>query len=85
MKGAAGRRIERIGERKAEPSIGNAETGFRREHGIKQRPRIGMTRVQEDRLTDGGRIGLGTSPCNTIRWRFRVGSGIGTADSSASV
>ena len=33
----------------------------------------------------GGRIGLGTSPCSGMRLRFTFGSGIGTADSSASV
>jgi hypothetical protein len=34
---------------------------------------------------DGGRIGLGISPCRRMRCRFTVGSGIGTAESSASV
>ena len=33
----------------------------------------------------GGRIGLGTSPCSRMCWRLTCGSGIGTADSSASV
>jgi hypothetical protein len=33
----------------------------------------------------GGLSGLGTSPCSRMRWRFTVGSGIGTAESSASV
>src|SRR5437660_10655918 len=37
------------------------------------------------RHPDGGLIGLGTSPSSRIRFRFMVGSGIGTADSSASV
>jgi hypothetical protein len=34
---------------------------------------------------DGGRIGLGTSPWSGMRLRLTCGSGIGTADSSASV
>ena len=34
---------------------------------------------------EGGRIGFGTSPCSTMRWRLALGSGIGTAESSASV
>ena len=34
---------------------------------------------------EGGRIGLGTSPCSGMRLRFTFGSGIGTADSGASV
>ncbi len=34
---------------------------------------------------DGGRIGLGTSPCSGMRFLLTCGSGIGTADSSASV
>ena len=34
---------------------------------------------------EGGRIGLGTSPCRGMRFRFTCGSGIGTAESSASV
>ena len=34
---------------------------------------------------DGGRIGLGTSPCSMMRLRLILGSGIGTAESSASV
>src|SRR3569833_4203 len=34
---------------------------------------------------DGGLIGLGTSPLRRTRLRFTEGSGIGTADSSASV
>ena len=34
---------------------------------------------------EGGRIGLGTSPCSMMRLRFTVGSGIGTAESSASL
>ena len=33
----------------------------------------------------GGRIGLGTSPSSRMRWRLTSGSGIGTADSRASV
>jgi hypothetical protein len=33
----------------------------------------------------GGLIGLGTSPVKTIRFRFTLGSGIGTADNKASV
>ena len=33
----------------------------------------------------GGRIGLGTSPCSGMRLRLTLGSGIGTADSRASV
>ena len=33
----------------------------------------------------GGRIGLGTSPCSGMRLRLTCGSGMGTADSSASV
>ena len=34
---------------------------------------------------EGGLIGLGTSPSRTMRLRLTAGSGIGTADSSASV
>ena len=34
---------------------------------------------------EGGSMGDGMSPCITIRWRFRAGSGSGAADSSASV
>src|SRR5262249_21731306 len=37
------------------------------------------------RQPDGGLIGLGTSPSRMMRLRFTVGSGIGTAESSASV
>ena len=37
------------------------------------------------RQPDGGLIGLGTSPSSRIRLRFTAGSGIGTAESSASV
>src|SRR5437899_5776428 len=37
------------------------------------------------RHPEGGLIGLGTSPSSRIRLRFIVGSGIGTADRSASV
>jgi hypothetical protein len=33
----------------------------------------------------GGEIGLGTSPASLMRCRFTFGSGIGTADNSASV
>src|SRR5205823_9621673 len=38
-----------------------------------------------NRQPDGGLIGLGTSPSRMIRFRFTVGSGMGTAESSASV
>src|SRR4030095_11796413 len=38
-----------------------------------------------NRQPEGGLIGLGTSPSSKIRLRFIVGSGIGTADRSASV
>src|SRR5688500_18562721 len=37
------------------------------------------------RHPDGGLMGLGTSPSSRMRLRFIVGSGMGTADSSASV
>src|SRR5436190_1144522 len=37
------------------------------------------------RQPDGGLMGLGTSPSSRIRLRFMVGSGIGTAERSASV
>ena len=39
------------------------------------------------RQPGGGSIGLGISPCSTMRWRARCsgGSGIGTLDSRASV
>src|SRR5213078_1832907 len=38
-----------------------------------------------NRQPEGGLIGLGTSPSRMIRLRLMVGSGIGTAESSASV
>src|SRR6266545_7161841 len=38
-----------------------------------------------NRQPDGGLIGLGTSPSSRIRLRLTAGSGMGTADSSASV
>src|SRR6185437_2113348 len=37
------------------------------------------------RQPGGGLIGLGTSPARMMRLRFAVGSGIGTAERSASV
>ncbi len=37
------------------------------------------------RHPDGGLIGLGTSPSSRMRLRLTEGSGIGTADRSASV
>src|SRR2546425_9291604 len=37
------------------------------------------------RHPEGGLIGLGTSPSSRIRLRFMVGSGMGTAERSASV
>jgi hypothetical protein len=37
------------------------------------------------RQPEGGLIGVGTSPCSTMRSRVRVGSGISIAESSACV
>src|SRR3989442_14639780 len=42
MEDAAGRRIERVREREAEPGVGDSEAGLRREHGGKQRLGVGM-------------------------------------------
>ena len=41
--------------------------------------------ARAEAATEGGLIGVGTSPCSTMRSRVRVGSGIGIAESSACV
>src|SRR5262245_11416585 len=54
MKRTAGRRLERVREREAEARVGYADTGLRREHGVEQRPRVGMARVGENRFAVRG-------------------------------
>ena len=62
------------------PSLLRFSTGSSREHSALA---IGQ-RVWKWQ-PDGGLMGLGTSPSSLIRLRPTRGSGIGTADSSASV
>ena len=50
MKAAAGRYIRRIGHDIAEADIGHAEAGFRRQHTVEQRSRVGMPGGAEQRI-----------------------------------
>ncbi len=58
-----------------------ASTGF----STSQTPSLAMGQRGWNLQPVGGSSGLGTSPLRIVRRRLRVGSGIGIAESSASV